>query len=285
MSVIILVLIALFVAASSFVSSTGKVIDRRRKHFKYITNRGWVIICLNLIVVILSVAQYRLNERELGEKERINESRQHIRDSILKAGYDSSLLILKDKFDTSNLKTVSVVSQTLGKYGYLLDSSNKELKKIIRDSSKTKVYVQEDPILTLCVQNGIVLKELKNGFNNFSLSICSEGAGSTDFNLDCQVIFADSLTKFTYVGRIDPLAKSTQIPKENIITSFFSVTDNIKSDFLYIWIKGTYKNIDKTKEYSIDNLYYYNYKGKTYGLVNGKTRDEALNFIKGYLKR
>ena len=55
--ILIIIGIALFVAFSSFVSSTGKLIDKRWKGLKIVTPRGWFIIALNFGVIILSVLQ------------------------------------------------------------------------------------------------------------------------------------------------------------------------------------------------------------------------------------
>ncbi len=178
--ILIIIGIALLIAFSSFISTVGKLLDRRRKGINIVTKRGWIIIALNFGVIILSVMQYFFNEDDLKQKDNEATKKQIMRDSILKSNYDSSLYVLKNKFDTSNLNTVSTISQTLGKYGYLFDSAQKRLVKIISDSSKTKIIVQEDPILSICSFEGIKLTKTENALNYFDLLFCSEAPVAQD---------------------------------------------------------------------------------------------------------
>ena len=82
------------------------------------------------------------------KKETEANKKQLFRDSILKSNYDSSLYVLKNKFDSSNITTVVTISQTLGKYGYLFDSAQNKLIKLIKGSSKTRVIEKDDPVLS-----------------------------------------------------------------------------------------------------------------------------------------
>lgn len=277
--ILIIIGIALFVAFSSFVSSTGKLIDKRWKGLKIVTPRGWFIIALNFGVIILSVLQYSFNEKELKQKEIEASNKQTKRDSILKSNYDSSLYVLKSKFDTTNLNTVSIVSQTLGEYGYLLDSTQKRLVKIIKDSSKTKIISAEEPVLSICSFEGIKLARIENDAYYFDLLFCSNGAASTGYNIKAFIVIADSLNNFLYFKDNLSLSDELQILKDAAFVQHFNFSNKINFNFLYIYVKGTYKNIDRTKTYNLDAAYYYNKIGKTSGMVMGKTREKIINYI------
>lgn len=279
-AIIIIVIIALFVAISSFIASTGKVIDKRRKRLKFVTNRGWIIIGLNIGVIILSVLQYNFNERDLKKKDEEAQAKQEKRDSTLKASYDSSLFVLKRKFDTSNIITVSTVSQTLGKYGYMLDSSNKVLSKLIKDSSKVKVISGNDPVFQICSPDGIRVDSSKNGKQYFEVNFCSIDASSTAFNINCTVVLSDLFGNLRYLNTFSPITSSIQIATGYAQTAYFELNNSEKYDALYIFVNGTYKNLDKTKQFNINTIYSYNLKTAFFGSLNGKTRDNIYNFIK-----
>ena len=139
MNLIIWVSIALLVALSAFLSSTYTLIDRRRGLRRVIKPAGWWVIVMNLVIIGLSVLQYVLNEHETEVKEKKALREQKSRDSILKVGYDSSLLVIKGRFDSSNLQTVEVISNTLGKYGYRFDSAQQNLAKIINKDRRKSI--------------------------------------------------------------------------------------------------------------------------------------------------
>jgi hypothetical protein len=280
--ILVIVGITALVAVSSIISSVGKLVDRRRKGIKIVTGRGWTIIALNLGILILSVLQYTFNESELVEKEKSAVRLQESRDSILKANYDSSLLVLKSKFDTSNLNTVLTISQTLGEYGYKFDSAQKKLERIVKDSAKTRIYTQEDPVLTICEIVDTTTKK-KSGYNSDLLvKYCSIGAGSTDFKITSIIALADTFpTKnYKYVGKGSGLAQQLQIPKEMTYSRPFYITSNQFYMYIYIYLTGTYSNIDRTKTFKVDALYFFNKIGRNSGLVDGDTREEIIQFLK-----
>ena len=273
--------IALIIAITSFISSTGKLLDRRKEGLKIITKRGWFLIALNFVVILLSVAQYILNENKLHQKDVEASNKQAIRDSILKSNYDSSLFVLKNKFDTSNIKIVSTISQTLGEYGYLLDSAQKSLVKIIKDSSKTKIITQEDPILSICSFEGIKLEKNENDKYYYNLKFCSEGAGCTGFNVTASIVLSDSMPSnyFIYLKDNLVLSNEIQIPKDAAYVKYFNFSDKLKYTLLYVYVNGAYTNIQRTKTYNIDAVYYYNKIVKTSGMVEGETRKNIISFI------
>lgn len=279
--IIIIIGIALLVAVSAFVSSTYKLIDRRRKGLKIITKTGWLVIALNFSIIILSVLQYFINENELTQKEIEANKNQTFRDSVLKSNYDSSLYVLKNKFDTSNINTVTAISQTLGKYGYLFDSAQKRLVKLIRDSSKTRVIETEDPVLSICSFKGINLIKVEKGLNFFDLLYCSEGAGSTGFNVRTSIVLSDSIPSNNLFYFKDNLILSyeLQISKDAAYVQHFNFSDKIKFNLLYVYLNGTFKNLNRSKTYKIDAVYFFNKISKTSGIVAGETREKLIEYV------
>jgi hypothetical protein len=277
--IIILIGITLFLAVSSFVSSSGKLIDDRSKGIKKIKRKGWFIISLNLCIVILSVLQYFFKEGEIKQKEKEAQTNQAKRDSALKSNYDSSLYVLKSKFDTSTINIVSTISQKLGEYGFRLDSTGKRLEKVMKDSAKLKILSQEDPVLEICAQDGIKLVKTNTGDYKFAISICSTDASSTGFNLRIFFIFADSLNNFYKVKNTSSLSDKLQISKDASSIYYYGPIPKIDYRMLFVYILGTYKNMERTKTFNIDQIAYYNKVGNSSGYIIGETRKKIINYI------
>lgn len=280
-AIFIIIGIAILVALSSFISSVGKLLDKRRKGIKIVTKRGWLIISINLGIIILSALQYFFSEKDLKQKDNEATRRQTLRDSVLQSNYDSSLYVLKSKFDTSNINTVSTISQTLGKYGYLFDSAQKRLVSIIKDSSKTRIIVQQDPILSICSFEGIKLTKTESSINYFDILFCSEIAGSTGFNINIAIVLSDTIPSNNYFYFKDnlKLRDQLQISKDAAYVQHFNFSDKLRFKYLYVYVTGTYTNIDRSKSYKIDDIYYYNKIGKTVGMVEGETRKSIITYI------
>jgi hypothetical protein len=271
------VVIAFFAAASSFLAATGEIINRERKGLKTITARGWILLGINLFIILFSVFQYRQNEIDVNEKEEAANTKQLQRDSVLRILYDSSLYVMKQKYDSSHTKIVLTIANALGKYGYRLDSSNQTLVKLIRDSSKTRVILPNDPVLVLCFPNGIKLIDQENERRHYEVSVCSQDAGSSQFDITCFVVIADTLGNLLYKGKIEEFVPSNvQIPTNLSYVRQLDIQMDRPYSTLYLFIKGKYKNMDGTKSYPVSVIYYYNNNGNTSGMITGKT---ALSII------
>ena len=107
--VILIVCIAILASLTTFISSAGKIIDKRRKGLNYITRYGWFTISFNLTIIFLSIVQFVFNERELKKNQIASNIKQVKRDSISKSYYDSSLLVIKSKL--SNRKATIKIKE------------------------------------------------------------------------------------------------------------------------------------------------------------------------------
>ena len=282
MSLLYFIIIAFLVAISALLSSIWEIIDREKKGLKYITKRGWIIIGLNASVIIFSVLQYNQNEIDVKQKEDEAKTEQTQRDSILRNRYDSSLYVMKQKYDSSHANIIRTLASALGQYGYKLDSSNQKLEKLIKDSAKTKVILPNDPVLTLC-SNGIRLIDTTDNKHHYGISFCSNDAGCTDFKIKIYVVLFDTINNYSYAGLYD-FPSDSQIPKDIKYELYFDITDNLIYTKLYFLVKGTYKNIERTKTYPTNIMYYYNRLGNTSGVITGETRASIIEYLR-HIKR
>lgn len=277
MAFIYFLLIAALVAVSSILSSIWDIVDKEKKGLKAITKKGRRIILLNLSVILISVLQYCQNEIDVKQKEDEAKTEQTKRDSILRDRYDSSLYVMKQKYDSSHTNIIRTIAGALGQYGFRLDSSNQKLEKLIKDSAKTKVILPNDPVLIMCT-NGIRLIDTTNNKHHYGLKFCSNDAGSTDFKVNIYVVLFDSINNYTYAGLYD-FPFDSQISKDIEYEIFFDITDNLTYTKLYFLVKGTYKNIERTKSYPTNIMYYYNRLGNSSGITTGETRKSIIKYI------
>lgn len=267
--------ILVLVGVSSLIS-TGDIIEGNKKGLKAITRRGWAMIVLNFCIILFSVIQYYTNEYESKIKDSENRVIQEDRDNSLKAKYDSALFNIKREFDKSSLQSISTVSEVLGKYGFRLDSTNKTLVKLISDSK----VEQDAPVLRLRNDDGIKYKNHINNLDNFSLGVCSYDASSTDYDCFFYIMKEDTLENISLIGIDRYLNQDLSINKNQFYDIDISIPDSILYRRLIVVIKGTYKNMDKTKIYSINNANFYDKKTKEYKLPSPAFKEKIEKFIK-----
>ncbi|MGB4843956.1 MAG: hypothetical protein WBP16_05780 [Ferruginibacter sp.] len=221
---------------------------------------GILLLIAVILLIILPVVQYNIQKKE-----------ETTRNKELKIGYDSSLAEIKKKFDSTSFKTDSLIADNLGKYGYKFDSTSNRLEKIVRDSSKTRIIQTADPVLDLReIQNVKVISISPAPENKFDVIIhyTSSDAGSGSYEIVLSTVTKDSLNNFSYVGNLKPLKYTTQIPSGGSRGTGFSINNPKKFTHLFFWIRGKYKNIDKSKAFSMDEVYFLDYKSGDYGTAS-----------------
>jgi hypothetical protein len=273
----------------ALVTSVWKdIVDNRRKWYRCIKIKGWVVIAAALLLTIFPLIQKTLQDNK-EEKDSITRKKQeYIRDSTLKAKYDSSLIVsvigIKEKFDTSINHQTLILSKTLGEYGLALDSANGKIVKMVRDSSKTRIVESISPILAINTEDGtggIFITQSAPPKYAFGFEILSFDASSTDFNIESKIVAADSLLNSFYFAKAIKILQNTDFISANA-SSVIYMDLYLPSDSYYLLInlKGDYKNSDKSKQFNIDDLYYYNFKNKRTGRLGPNGKTAFNNFVK-----
>ena len=130
---------------------------------------------------------------------------------------------------------------------------------------KTK-YSGIDPIISI---NGITGIEIKNTTTGPHFWICIESlkAGSSNFKVQSLVVAEYQDGTFKSFNR-KLLPRFTK----NLIKTYQSLIpfdENIVR--IYIYLKGTYKDLSETKTYKLDDLYYYDCESETtYGKIDNQ---------------
>lgn len=278
---ILVALIAICSALAGVVPSTGRITDNRKKFPKNINPRGWfTFFCLS-IVVTATITQLIVSK----EKEKHAQIEQVKKDSINKVVYNQALTDMKMKYDTSNLKTITTITETLGKYGYKLDSSSNRLVKILRDSTRSKVVESVSPTLSLCPGDDPIKYE-KVDYETIKVvvKLCSIGSGSTNFKVNYDFIFETTSGKFHVSTFNDFLPKDLRLPY--LVGEYKAFTFRTDEDVenIYVRLYGSYTNLEKNRIYKANDMYVYNVSSKVVSLPTKDNRAKVADLIEQWKK-
>jgi hypothetical protein len=281
---ILILTIGIITAVIQILASFNKLKDSTKPGIRSITGAGWFFYVCTIILAVLPAIQKVWQDGIDDDKSKETAIAQDKRDDKLRERYDSSLYVMKGKFDT----TTKIVTETLGKYGYKLDSTKKVLVSI-RDSAKTRVLLANDPVLQISTDPnypGIVLLNESQTAYKIEMNIVSIDAGSAHFNVKRSFILADS-TVMHYVLNSDKLALE---PNRQLAKGAVDVRNdeipiiNEKFFQVFIWLRGTYRRIDDTGLFTINDVYSFNFKTKVVNTINGDTRRQVIEFAQKFEK-
>jgi hypothetical protein len=255
-----------------FVSSHGGLRDLRRNGFKKITRRGKKVLSYSLIAIFLTLASvvhtdYRGNQKDIQAK-----IIQLQRDSILKADFNKSLLIMKSKYDTSNYKVVGVISEVLGKYGYELDTSNKSLRKLVTEKNPIA-----HPIIFTSKNEFYRTTGIKDVFK---LTLNCITASATNMNIKIYAIPVDSFNNWLSFFDRTFLSANEVFPANSEIAAYYEFSSEFVPFLHYIYTVGTYTGTEDNKIINIDELSVYNVPEKRFFSISGKSKTDIRSRIR-----
>lgn len=246
---IFLIIIGLLTIYITFETAKGELTKSplQKGFWKKHTNRGkkTLIACFTSIILLLlqECNNQNINRNTTNQVKKDNQDR----DSIITASIDSGIISnrrglfndLSDAFKEQNLKIDTLEGAII----------------VLKDSIKTTVnnYKQSDPVIALDMSS----VTLTDG-SKFKIKVYSADAGSSNLNVDM----------FLYFEYFDaPTLSVTKLHNLNNKDLVFNAGGSLEIDFeyvkshkikyLYIYFKGAYSNIDRSKDYKIDALYQY----------------------------
>ncbi len=276
---LVVFLVALVGGVSSIIASTGELFNKGAKGIRYILPRGWIYLACTVLLMVLPTVQSIIQDNINAAKDIENKKAELIRDSTLKAAYDTSVASIKRNSDASNFAQTLTISQVLSKNNYELDSSNKELRKMIRDSSKKTIVNGPDPTFSVVETEGHrAIEIIKTNEVDYTciVHVKSADATTTRCQITAYVFIASdsSITDFHYAGTFKDLFNlESGFTKDVPMSVRFELTTANKFDVLLVWLKGTYKNTDGTKTFPINTLYSFNIKNREFGIYRKEFMD------------
>jgi hypothetical protein len=189
-----------------------------------------------------------------------------IRDSVHQIKEDSIAHLYFDKLDSSKQST----AELLARYHFKIDSANDRVIKVVRDSAKTTVINGADPSFSLCVPNGITILEIKNLTDyRMEMGLCNKYAVSRDIKIKTYIIAKSGRNIAALPRRASYNFSKMEAGQElNINVPAIRIESNTDSLNLFILLKGSFKNSDRSKSFDIDELYQYSVKGRYLGVAS-----------------
>lgn len=281
---LLILAISIITGIAQIISSSYDLKNPIKKGLANITIAGWFFYICTFLLSFMPAIQKAVQDSIDSETENKRTIEQEERDNRLRHNYDSSLVEMKKKFDMSSM----TISQTLGKYGFKLDSTNLVLVNL-KDSFRAMSGVNPVLMLTNPPDDswGIELVDEKPGNRlKFRINIQSRDAGSSFFNIVYSFVVADSL--FAYYVKPDAnfsLDYSRNLPTDQITSSYHTIVfDKTKIEVLFLWVHGSYKRLDGTGNFFVDEVYGYYFKNKRVMIIKGKTKEGVKSVIRKYEK-
>jgi len=230
-----------------------------------VTRAGYWIFMAIIIQITLIVLQNNIQQIDQDKRE----------NKLRKSNADSVRAI------------VSIISENLGKYGYAFDSVTKGLKKLIMDSSKTRVLESEPPTFYIGDngdKKGLEYLGAENNKYNYQINFRSLDAGISRFELKFSIVVLDTIKGYLYVGDEKPFNNKEYLAKNALKSEFFWVVIP-NYDELFLWIRGIYKNIDGSKTYHFDQVISNKKKNNICYIIMGGKREKIIETVNASLKK
>ena len=272
----IVYIIASAVVASVVAGIAARDVIWKKGSSKWIsfTRAGYAFVILSAALVILPTILYVAQSRS-------DKAERDLRDSILRRSYDSSVTQIRKDFGDSNYRTLTVIGQTLAKYGYRLDTTEKRLTQMIHDSANMKTVLPDEPVLQMMTDQigpGFTFLKLENTINHYRISFSSADGASCCFAIKMSTVVEDTVSKaYVYKGPVRfPLTDNDALNKNASQPFTFMIDDNNPYDYLFLWVRGTYKDRNGKNTYTIDRVYYNRKLPNSFGSMQGDTRNRVI---------
>jgi len=282
-SIILIVVIGILIFVSSFISNNAKLFDRRKGVEKMITQQGYIVIAINLVVILLSLWQYDIAEQKQLKSTLDAKIESNYRDSTLRSDYSSSVERISKNYDsnTRDLKmsydtsTQNIVG-ALARYGLRYEKKQDSIVSLLNNTPNPKPIFQLEPGKEIVAIDTLLNKV------GFTLQYKSSDAGSTNYKIFVYLVTVHMDGTLQIPFKFSPIPESLQLGTNQGWIQKFQVTKPFKE--IYILMKGSYTNLDGTKRYNVNTLYSYNYITKESGSPLGDPEREIKQFIAKFYK-
>lgn len=272
--IIVILAFGLLGGIVSTIAARDIIWDRTKKSWMKLNTHGLVFVFCTIVLILLPLVQFYIQNKIDDQKEVQRKKDEQDRDDTLRNAYNRSIVEMKGKFDKSSSETISNIVAILAKYGYRLDTTNERLSKIV---------TEPDPMLSVSSSDnpkGISFLKEENGVSHYKVTFVSLDASSCCFQFKVNVVVQDSTGELDYMNMNGwKIGGNTCIDKDRSESWYFNIISNTYYNYLYVWIRGTYKNLDESKTFTVDEIVYNNKNGNVCGNIIGPTRDSIISLI------
>lgn len=285
--VVIITAIATLTSIGGGIAARDIILERNVLGIVRITRAGWGFIIVSFALIVLPVTLFVFQSAS-------DRAERDARDSVVRRDYKLSVAkedseyrasvdSLAKRFGDSNYRTLTIIGKILHDQKDSLDIDNNRIVKLIRDSARTTVAADE-PIVELNKipgYPGLLFLRSENLQNVYQISFVSHDAASCCFDWKISAVISDVNERFVYKGQIPCyFTQLSTIPKNEESHFSFNVDNSIPYEWLYLWIRGTYKNRAGSKTYSYDKVLYNHNPPNSCGEFGTNTRNLVISIVK-----
>lgn len=228
------------------------------------------VIAVSLFSGTIAGFQY-LNEKQEANLQKVKEEsiRSHS-DSI------ASARIEKSKDETIN---------ALGRYSLKYDSAQKEIERLVRDSSRKTVSIIQgpDPEFSFCVADPISPSDTTIDNIFFKINFCSYKAVSRNIKIACFLVTQNLSLTYQFQKIFFAIPSGFFVNSETGFTFKLSIPKDIvhTTKRVYVMMKGSYQNNDMTKIFPIEETILYDCLERRAGSPNDYLQSKIDETLKG----
>jgi hypothetical protein len=205
--------------------------------------------------------------------------------------YNSTLSLKKERDKRDSLITVGITNGVDQASGRLFQNLSKSFLKqnlkidtlkntitVLQDSVRRDVvtYRQKDPVISID-NDGIYLE--KDNEKKYKIRVISLDAGSTNYQID--VYLLTETPKLRDLSKFNLIPYTLQLSENGKWTTGFTNNFPNPSTF-YLYLKGSYTNIENNKKYQTDVVYKYDVDTKQTSILGNSSRNAFFKSMKDF---
>jgi hypothetical protein len=219
----------------TFITSIDNFIDKEKDGINVITKKGTTFLIVSFISIILYVFQFEKNEITAKREKEHTDS------------------LYQKRVEESNKKIIKSFADGLAIYGLKYDSALRKIEFLVRDSTRrTIINIEGDePFLSLCKEDPIVLKKSFPDHHEFDLNICNSLAPSKNIQATVYVVSLNYSEHFSFIKAFNLFQSNAQMDANSHTVQQLIVPAIEKFKICYFLVKGSWTNLTAKKKYNI----------------------------------
>jgi hypothetical protein len=263
--------VTVLIVVIGFLKELSSNDEYRDPNSKKLTPKGKRFSLFGLLIVLLTIVSTGLSTCKDAWQEKQNRVAQQKLEKDLRL-----------QNDLSNEKLATAFGEGLKKYYLKYDTAQMIIEKLVLDSSKRTIIKETN--LPVLIVNKIAPKKKTKSSVEYYVEFSSYQAGSTGFNFYAYLIYADSSGKYHYGGLLNAIPFSVSLPQNKPLDVDFTMRAQKYKEF-YIYLTGSYTNLDGSKTIPLNTVYYYSPGDNGNGLLGEPQSTDIIEFLKSKLTK
>lgn len=263
-NLIFVIAIGIFTIWLTFLTTKGSLTDNSFKgFFRKLTNRGKLTALVLISIFALLIGQEINNSNISHNKDLLLSQERDARDAKITNG-------IKNGVD-------SVISIYSKEQNLKFDTLSRQVSEVKISPRELPENSNENPVI-LVHKDGISIRSSLPTLQSYNLTITCRDAGATNFNVKASILNEYAGQKYSK-SEINFFPDGFRTFKNSSFNTGFKSLGAYIPTKLYIYLKGSYYSLDRSKSYEIDDLYFFNNKTGETTFKTGSERTLIIGII------